>query len=189
MRGAGEGFAQADAVPKDVIEYFSKYEIRLEGWGVVAGEACTFLVLDPQVTILAHQRIPDSHPEATTHYWAARIAVPGGTLYRTLYSWNGSFLFLLVRSSWSDFPPTYHELIDRARKVEEGADPGPDLTVARIDFERFAAKHRAMRGPRDVAKAPDDRSSLERRERDEMRLIREYRRLATTCMERLERIP
>jgi hypothetical protein len=189
MWKAGPEFAREDAVPKDVLEYFSKYEIRLTGSGILAGEACVFLFLDPNVTILAHQRVPDSHPEATTHFWAARIKVPGGDTYRALYAWNGSFLFLLVRSSWSALPPTYVELLQRARDVEAGSTPAPDLSLARVEYERFTAKHREVTGPRGVAKTSADLSSLKSRERNEMRLLREYRRLATTCMERLERIP
>ncbi len=184
-----QGFAREDAVPNDVIEYFSKYKINLEGWGAVAGEACVFLVLDPNVTILAHQRLPGSHPEATTHFWVARISVPGRTTYRALYSWTGSFLFSVVRPSWSDFPPTYGELIKLACDVEARSTPEPNLSVAKVEFERFLEKHREVSGPREVAKASGDPSSLKSREHNQMRLIREYRRLATTCMERLERLP
>lgn len=184
-----QGFAQEGAIPNGVIEYFSKYEIRLLGQGIMAGEPCVFLVLDPNVTILAHHQVPESHPEATIHLWAARISIPGGAIYRTLYSWTGSFLFLLVRPIWSDFPPTYSELIRRAREVEEGATPGPDLSAAKPDFERFIAKHREVNGPRDKTKVSDNPSPLDSRDRNEMRLIREYRRLATSCMQRLERIP
>jgi hypothetical protein len=164
-----------------VIEYFSKDGIRLEDRGVVAGEAGTFLVLDPKVTILAHQRVPGSHPEATNHLWAAQIDLPGGRTYRILYSWDGSFLHLLVRPSWKDFFPLHPDLLRRAHEVEEGSSPRPNLSAARIDFGRFVAKHREVSGPRNVANPPDDRGT--------MRILREYRRLATICMERLERLP
>jgi len=189
MREPGPEFTREDSVPKDVIDYFSKYEIRLEGWGVVAGEACTFLVLDPNVTILAHQRIPDSHPEATTHLWAAKLLLPGSTAYRILFHWDGSFLFLHVRLSWNDFPQAYNDLVRRALEVEGGFIPLPDVSVARIDFERFLAKHREVHGPRNVGNSADDPTQAQRNDRNEMRLIREYRRMATICMERLERIP
>jgi hypothetical protein len=189
MREPDQDFDQEDAVPNEVIEFFSKYEIRLEGRGVVAGEASTFLVLDPKVTILAHKRVPDSHPEAATHYWAALMTLPAKNAYRTLFWWNGSFLFLLVRPSWKDFFPNHSDLIRRACKVEEGLVPAPSLPSARLDFERFLAKHREVHGPRNPAKVSGDLSPVERNEPDEMRLIREYQRLATICMQNLERIP
>jgi hypothetical protein len=189
MLEPGQEFTREDSVPKDVIDYFSKYEIGLEGWGVVAGEACTFLVLDPNVTILAHQWFPDSHPEATTHLWAAQIHLPGSKTYRILFYWNGSFLFLHVRLSWNDFPPAYNDLIRRALEVEDGSTPRPNVSVARMDFERFLAKHREVTRPRNLTRASSDVSIPENGERSEMRLIREYRRLATTCMQRLERLP
>jgi hypothetical protein len=84
MREPGPEFSRNGSVPDDVIEYFSKYGIRLEGRAVVAGEAGTFLVLDPNVTLFAHQRVPGSHPEATHHLWAAQITLPDGRTYRIL---------------------------------------------------------------------------------------------------------
>ncbi len=189
MREPGEEFRREDCVPNDVIEYFAKDETGLGGRGVVAGEACTFLVLDPNVTILAHQRVPDSHPEATIHLWAAQINIPGDKTYRILFSWNGSFLFLLVRPSWEDFYPLHGDLIRRACEVEGGSKPRPNVSVARMDFERFLDKHRELCGPRNVGTASEDRPQVPRNDRDEMRLTREYRRLPTICMETLERLP
>jgi hypothetical protein len=155
----------------------------------VAGEASTFLVLDPNVTILAHQRVQDSHPEAATHYWAALMTLPAKNVYRTLFRWDGSFLFPLVRPSWKDFFPKHGDLIRRARKVEAGSALGPQLSSARLNFRRFLAKHREVHGPRNPEKVAGDLSPVERKEPNEMRLIREYRRLATICMQNLERIP
>jgi hypothetical protein len=189
MRDPSWEFARGEAVPNEVIEHFSKYEIRLDGLGRMAGEACTFLVLDPDVTILAHERVPDSHPEATNHLWAAQIHLQDSTTFRILFFWTGGFLFLLVRPSWNDFPSKHSDLIRRAREVESGSTPRPNLSSARIDFERFRAKHKEVFGPRNVVKASEDPSQVPRKEADEMRLIREYRRMATTCMEKLERIP
>ncbi|HLY75579.1 MAG TPA: hypothetical protein VKU80_15770, partial [Planctomycetota bacterium] len=181
MRVTRNEFGREDAVPKDVFNYFSKYKIRIESVGMVVAEACTFMVLDPNVAILAHQRVPDSHPEAATHLWAARITLPGGSAYRILFSWDGSFLFLLVRPTWNELPTTYSQLIKRAREVEEGARPGPDLSLARVDFERFLEKHRELWGPPDVIRTSGPYlppQTLENEERNKIRRIREYRRLA-----------
>src|SRR3982751_3122212 len=109
MSNPGPGFGGEDAVPSDVIEYFSKYAIRLEGPGIVAGEGCVFVVLDPRVTILAHQKVRGSHPEAPSHLWAGRINIPERTICRVLYSWDGSALFLFVRPAWDGFSSTYSE--------------------------------------------------------------------------------
>ncbi len=190
MRVPSWEFARGDAVPNEVIEHFSRYEIQPDDMGRMDGEACTFLVLDPDVAILAHERVPDSHPEATNHLWAVQINLQGRRTFRILCFWTGGFLYLLVRPSWNDFPSTRSDLIRAAREVESGSTPpGRKLSAARIDFERFRAKHKEVFGPRNVVKASDDPSQIQRKEPDEMRLIREYRRMATTCMEKLERLP